>query len=51
MIPSALSGQLQQGLADFLRFSFWSSTPGMTRAREAALITAHGKVSDWISIP
>ena len=29
MIPSALSGQLQQGLADFLRFSFWSSTPGM----------------------
>ena len=22
MIPSALSGQLQQGLADFLRFSF-----------------------------
>ena len=29
MIPSALSGQLQQGLADFLRFSFWSSTPGI----------------------
>ncbi|MBU1495160.1 MAG: helicase with metal-binding cysteine cluster, partial [Actinobacteria bacterium] len=29
MIPSALSAQLQQGLADFLRFSFWSSTPGM----------------------
>ena len=29
MIPSALSGQLQQGLADFLRFSFWSCTPGM----------------------
>ena len=29
MIPSALSGQLQQGIADFLRFSFWSSTPGM----------------------
>lgn len=29
MIPSALTGQLEQGLADFLRFSFWSSTPGM----------------------
>jgi len=29
MIPSALSAQLQQGLVDFLRFSFWSSTPGM----------------------
>jgi DEAD/DEAH box helicase domain-containing protein len=31
VIPSALSGQLQQGLADFLRFSFRSSTPGMER--------------------
>lgn len=29
MIPSALSRQLERGLADFLRFSFWSSTPGM----------------------
>ncbi len=29
MIPSALARQLEQGLADFLRFSFWSSTPGM----------------------
>ncbi len=29
MIPSALTAQLQRGLADFLRFSFWSSTPGM----------------------
>lgn len=29
MIPSALSAQLQRGLADFLRFTFWSSTPHM----------------------
>ena len=29
MIPSALTAQLQQGIADFLRYSFWSSTPGM----------------------
>ena len=31
MIPAALAGQLERGLADFLRFSFWSSTPGMER--------------------
>jgi len=31
VIPSALAGQLEQGLADFLRLSFWSSTPGMER--------------------
>lgn len=29
MIPAALCGQLQLGLSDFLRMSFWSSTPGM----------------------
>lgn len=29
MIPSALTGLLQQGAKDFLRASFWSSTPGM----------------------
>ena len=29
MIPTALSRQLEQGLADFLKCSFWSSTPGM----------------------
>ena len=29
MIPAALSAMLQQGVADFLRMSFWSSTPGM----------------------
>ena len=40
MIPSALTGQLQQGLADFLRFSFWSSTPGMTSV-----------IEDLISLP
>ena len=34
MIPSALSAQLQQGLIDFLRFSFWSSTPGMEQVIE-----------------
>lgn len=37
MIPSALSAQLQQGLADFLRFSFWSSTPGMEHVIEDLL--------------
>ncbi len=31
MIPSAMIGQLQRGLADFLRYSFWSSTPGMEK--------------------
>jgi hypothetical protein len=29
MIPAALASQLEQGIADFLRMSFWSSTPGM----------------------
>ena len=29
MLPSPLATQRRQGLADFLRFSFWSSTPGM----------------------
>jgi hypothetical protein len=29
MIPSALTTQFAQGLADFLRYSLWSSTPGM----------------------
>ncbi|MBT3221438.1 MAG: DEAD/DEAH box helicase, partial [Proteobacteria bacterium] len=29
MIPSALCSQLERGLADFLRMSFWSPTPGM----------------------
>ncbi len=29
MIPSALTAQLERGIADFLRYSFWSSTPGM----------------------
>jgi len=37
MIPSALSHQLHQGLADFLRFSFWSSTPGMENVVEHLL--------------
>ncbi len=34
MIPSALAAQLQQGLADFLRVSFGSSTPGLERVIE-----------------
>ncbi len=38
MIPSALAGQLQQGLADFLRFSFWSSTPGMEHVVDDLLV-------------
>ena len=29
MIPAALTTMLQQGVSDFLRMSFWSSTPGM----------------------
>ena len=29
MIPAALSSMLEEGVADFLRMSFWSSTPGM----------------------
>src|SRR5664280_997887 len=29
MISAALSSMLEQGIADFLRMSFWSSTPGM----------------------
>lgn len=29
MISAALSTMLEQGIADFLRMSFWSSTPGM----------------------
>ncbi len=42
MIPSALAGQLQQGLADFLRFSFWSSTPGMEHVVEDLLAEPGG---------
>ena len=34
MIPGAMAAQLQQGLADFLRVSFWSSTPGMEQVVE-----------------
>lgn len=37
MTPSALSAQLQHGPADFLRFSFWSSTPGMEHVVEDLL--------------
>ena len=29
MIPAALTAMLQQGVSDFMRMSFWSSTPGM----------------------
>lgn len=42
MIPSALAGQLQRGLADFLRFSFWSSTPGMEHVIEDLLAQPGG---------
>ena len=42
MIPSALSAQLQQGLADFLRYSFWSSTPGMERVIDDLMGEAGG---------
>jgi len=46
MIPSALAGQLQQGLADFLRFSFWSSTPGMEHVVEDLLAEPGGLLKD-----
>ena len=42
MIPAALAGQLQRGLADFLRFSFWSSTPGMEHVIEDLLAEPGG---------
>ena len=29
MLPAALTAMLEEGVADFLRMSFWSSTPGM----------------------
>ncbi|MFC1482229.1 DEAD/DEAH box helicase [Myxococcota bacterium] len=44
MIPSALSAQLQQGLTDFLRYSFWSSTHGMDRVIDD-LMAEHGGVT------
>ena len=44
MIPSALSSQLQQGLSDFLRFSFWSSTHGMEHVIEDLLAEPGGLV-------
>jgi len=42
MIPSALSSQLEQGIADFLRVSFWSSTPGMEGVMEGLIQTPGG---------
>ena len=39
MIPAALTAMLQQGVADFLRMSFWSSTPGMESVIERFLAT------------
>jgi DEAD/DEAH box helicase domain-containing protein len=42
VIPSALAGQLGRGLADFLRFSFWSSTPGMGRVIDDLLAQPGG---------
>lgn len=42
MIPSALTGQLEQDLADFLRFSFWSSTPGMENVDDDLLAESGG---------
>lgn len=42
MIPSALSSQLEQGIADFLRVSFWSSTPGMEGVIDRLIGTTGG---------
>lgn len=39
MIPAALTTMLQQGVCDFLRMSFWSSTPGMETVIERFLET------------
>jgi DEAD/DEAH box helicase domain-containing protein len=39
MIPAALATMLQQGVSDFLRMSFWSSTPGMETVIERFLAT------------
>ena len=37
MIPSALVRQLEQGMEDFLRVSFWSSSPGFDTMLERFL--------------
>ncbi len=37
MIPSALVAQLERGMKDFLRVSFWSSTPGFDEMLERFL--------------
>ena len=42
MIPAALSSQLERGLADFLRMSFWSSTPGMEGVIDRLIATPGG---------
>ena len=42
MIPAALSAQLERGLGDFLRMSFWSSTPGMEGVIERLVSTPGG---------
>jgi DEAD/DEAH box helicase domain-containing protein len=44
MIPSALSTQLERGLADFLRFSFWSTTPHMDQVVDD-LLAAPGSLT------
>jgi hypothetical protein len=41
MIPSALAGQLQQGLADFLRFSFWLSNSCVFRKWLRLISSSH----------
>ena len=42
MIPSALSSELQQGMADFLRASFWSNVPGFDRLIDDLIETPGG---------
>ena len=42
MIPAALASQLERGLADFLRMSFWSPTPGMEGLIERLINTPGG---------
>ncbi len=42
MIPAGLFEQFKQGLSDFLRYSFWSSTPGMERVIDDLLAEPGG---------
>jgi DEAD/DEAH box helicase domain-containing protein len=42
LIPTALVAQLQRGMGDFLRTSFWSNTPGFEHLIDGLLETSGG---------